>query len=125
MKRNPNVSAPDRDTTLRALTNRARPSEEETHSLTQSEALSSMASHPDQEGPYRLQPLLYPALPDDTAIKPDSPAAVSLAVRCAEGHGNNLYVGSSNGVIHHYVRSDEGSSNNVSHSLMSCSNEHS
>lgn len=68
------------------------------------------------ENGYILQPLLYPALPQDSGIKPESPAAVSLAVRCAEGYANNLYVGSSNGIVHHYVRSDEGSSNNVSKS---------
>ncbi|CAO1634950.1 unnamed protein product [Sympodiomycopsis kandeliae] len=73
------------------------------------------------ESGYSLQPLLYPALPHDADVKPKSPAAVSLAVRCAEGYANNLYVGSSNGIVHHYVRSDEGSSSNPDQFILSSS----
>ncbi|CAO1625052.1 unnamed protein product [Parajaminaea phylloscopi] len=60
--------------------------------------------------PYRIYPLLHPALPRHPELKRTSPNAVGLAVRCAEGNGRNLYVGSSNGLVHHYVREDQGSS---------------
>lgn len=92
---------------------------------------------------YELHPLLHPALPDHPHLNAKSPAAISLAVRCAEGNGSyrslrldfmtsavdspltlaripthplgrNLYVGSSNGLVHHYVLGDQGSSSNVS-----------
>lgn len=67
---------------------------------------------------YTLHPLLYPALPPSSragaGLNPTSPAAVSLSVRCAAGHGRNLYVGSSDGCVHHYVLGDEGSSREVS-----------
>ncbi|KAN0063145.1 hypothetical protein ACQY0O_004309 [Thecaphora frezii] len=60
--------------------------------------------------PYNLEPLLYPALPpDDASTSPDprSPAGLaqlhSKAVRCAEGDGGNLYIGTSDGVIHAYT----------------------
>jgi hypothetical protein len=36
---------------------------------------------------YQLQPLLYPALPRNHRLNPNSPAAISLAVRCAESNG--------------------------------------
>ncbi|EPQ28741.1 uncharacterized protein PFL1_03544 [Pseudozyma flocculosa PF-1] len=60
--------------------------------------------------PYTLDPLLFPALPQDDAFNspnPNSPAALSQlhnkAVRCAEGDRDNLYVGTSDGVVHAYA----------------------
>lgn len=59
---------------------------------------------------YQVHPLLYPALPKDRKLHPKSPAAASISLRCAEGHDRNLYLGSSDGFIHHYILKDEGSS---------------
>ncbi|PWN24484.1 hypothetical protein BDZ90DRAFT_282413 [Jaminaea rosea] len=61
---------------------------------------------------YALQPLLHPAIPQhhQQHSQPNSPAAIALSLRCAEGHARNLYAGTSDGVIHHYRLTDEGSS---------------
>lgn len=62
---------------------------------------------------YILQPVLFPALPDLESVNPTSPAATARAVRSVEGSQNHLYLGSSDGQVHVYKLSDQGSSNEV------------
>lgn len=71
-----------------------------------------MAEEEEGHDIYQLLPLLYPALPINPNVNPASPIAANLAVRCAEAHHQNLYVGSSDGHLHHYILQDEGSSSN-------------
>lgn len=66
----------------------------------------------EEQDIYQLLPLLYPALPSNPNVNPASSIAANLSVRCAEAHYQNLYVGSSDGYLHHYTLQDEGSSSN-------------
>jgi len=68
----------------------------------------------ESNSPYILQPLLFPALPNLDSINPTSPAATARAVRSIEGSVNHLYLGSSDGQVHVYSLSNQGSSTDVS-----------
>lgn len=57
-----------------------------------------MATEPDDA--YALQPLLYPALPVEPGVNPESPAVLGRSLRCSEPFGRFLYLGASDGRVY-------------------------